>query len=46
MFVAEVLGLVFDILSQEIDAKLMEQYRGIEEILKRSLKLLRVYYIF
>ena len=32
---------MFDILSQEIDAKLMEQYRGIEEILKKSLKLLR-----
>ncbi len=38
---AEVLTLVFDILSQEIDAKLMEQYRGIEEILKKSLKLLK-----
>ena len=37
----ELLGLVFDILSQEIDAKLMEQYRGIEEILKKSLRLLR-----
>lgn len=39
--VAEVLTLTFDIMSQEIDAKLMEQYRGIEEILKKSLKLLK-----
>ncbi|ELT91343.1 hypothetical protein CAPTEDRAFT_201920 [Capitella teleta] len=37
----EVLALVFDILSSEIDAKLMEQYRGLEEILKKSLKLLK-----
>ena len=35
------LTLTFDILSQEIDAKLMEQYRGIEEILKKSLRLLQ-----
>lgn len=33
--------MTFDIMSQEIDAKLMEQYRGIEEILKKSLKLLK-----
>ena len=32
---------MFDILSQEIDAKLMEQYRGLEEIMKKSLFLLK-----
>ena len=39
--IAEVLSLLFDILSQEIDIKLIEQYRGIEVVLKKSLKLLR-----
>jgi uncharacterized protein with ParB-like and HNH nuclease domain len=38
---SEVLSLLFDILSQEIDSKLIEQYRGIEVVLKKSLKLLR-----
>lgn len=33
--------MLFDILSQEIDTKLVEQYRGIESVLKKSLKLLR-----
>ena len=38
---AEVLGLVFDVLSQEIDPRLIDQYRGLEEILKKSLQLLK-----
>ena len=33
--------MLFDILSQEIDAKLMEQYKGLEEIMKKSLHLLK-----
>ncbi|CAH1798283.1 unnamed protein product [Owenia fusiformis] len=37
----EVLSLVFDTLSQEIDAKLIEQYRGIRSIMTTSLKLLK-----
>ena len=35
------LSLVFDILSQEIDPRLIDQYRGLEEILKKSLQLLK-----
>ena len=38
---SEVLSLVFDILSQEIDPKVMDQYRGLEEIMKKSLQLLK-----
>ena len=40
-YFAEVLGLVFDILEQEIDPKVMDQYRGLEIIMKKSLKLLK-----
>ncbi|XP_070537450.1 LOW QUALITY PROTEIN: inositol 1,4,5-trisphosphate-gated calcium channel ITPR3-like [Ptychodera flava] len=37
-----ILADIFDILSQEIDVRLMEQYAGLQEIFKKCFELLRV----
>ncbi len=39
--ISEVLTVVFDYLSQEIDAKLVEQYRGTKAIVIKSARLLK-----